>query len=154
MNLVPTRALVAADTSSTRSASLLVPLNQALASVAPSTPLERVTVLAAEPQRMVWLRAEYAPAAGSGGVVAEIVPDSSSVVARSSAGARADAGDPASTVTPSSALVPSSAGTSSIAMNVPMRARSFSSRDLTLSYLDAQSSGQRTSRGALLDVLA
>jgi len=83
MNLVPTRTLLPAESTVTRSASLLLPIKQALASVAPSTALERVTVLAAEPDSMVWLRAEYAPAAAD--IVAETSSPAPTALARASA---------------------------------------------------------------------
>jgi len=102
----------------------LVPLRQALARVSPSTSLERLTVLAAQPESLLWLSAEYSSAASGAEPALEGVPVPSApdrvvaVQARSSGRA------------------------------------SPSARDPTLPYLGTQDGERRPRKGALLDVRA
>lgn len=130
---LPSQELILASEASQispRTSALAGPLRSALSAAAQTGALERLTVIAAQPDALVWLRADY-----------QNVDEASSAAPAPTAPALAAARLPVAVRT-----VPAELTTA--------RARSSVRRDPTQSYLDTLEGGAAWSKGALLDVLA
>lgn len=127
--------------SEARTAALETPLRSALRAAAQSGPLERVTLLAAQPDALVWLRADY-QAPGS-----RLDSEDANELAAASSSTAVPAALPAPTTATASLPILQRSGEL-------VRARTSTRRDPTEAYLATLEGGAPLSRGALLDVLA
>lgn len=130
---LPSQELILASEASQispRAGALAGPLRSALSVATQTGTLERLTVIAAQPDALLWLRADYQDAD----------PSSSAVPAQSA---------PVLTA----ARLPVAVRTVQPELTTA-RPRSSARRDPTQSYLDTLEGGAALSKGALLDVLA